>query len=165
MRSFRLTRRYSTVTSMQKYCLGRVYTRLAGVISESRVALDVCGNAIAAIWGAMTAKLQQRKAILACQQCLPMRAFGDFGLTGGCCSVRVQGSAAPAGAEEGRFVSYAEYYAERWGRGGLCPDQPLLKASRMPRLTLLAAAVQTGKHARKRAPSPLDKQLEGGCAD
>lgn len=33
--------------------------------------------------------------------------------------------------------SYAEYYALRWGRGGLCPDQPMLRADRMPRSQLL----------------------------
>lgn len=34
--------------------------------------------------------------------------------------------------------SYQEYYQERWGRRGLCLEQPLLLAGRAPRPVLLA---------------------------
>lgn len=42
-------------------------------------------------------------------------------------------AAGPPEAEEAPAVSYAEYYAERWGQSGLCPDQPLLVAAPVSR--------------------------------
>jgi hypothetical protein len=74
---------------------------------------------------------------------------------------KMQSNGALVGEQEVRTVSYAEYYAERWGRGGLCPDQPLLRARRVPRQNLLAVATHSTKQAKKRPSSPAARQLEG----
>lgn len=72
----------------------------------------------------------------------------------------------PAG--EGVTVTYGEYFARRWGRGGLSPAQPLLRVGRLPRLTLLSA-IQTSQQRRekraaegrkKRPPPPVVMQGE-----
>ncbi|GAB4816128.1 hypothetical protein N2152v2_003174 [Parachlorella kessleri] len=37
-------------------------------------------------------------------------------------------------------MSYGDYYAKRWGRGGLCAEQPLIRAGRLPRAQVKAAS-------------------------
>lgn len=57
-------------------------------------------------------------------------------------------------------MSYADYYAERWGQHGLQPGQPLLLAARVSRQQLARGLDM--RRGRKRSFA-LHQEAEGGC--
>lgn len=73
--------------------------------------------------------------------------------------------AAEAAQEKGQaeppVVSYAAYYAERWGQAALSPDQPLLVAAQVSRQQL---ARGLDLHRSRKRPYALPAcEGEGGC--
>ena len=65
-------------------------------------------------------------------------------------------------------MSYGDYYAKRWGRGGLCAEQPLIRAGRLPRTQVKAASQHGAKTAKKKQEAPRaegssapDRHMEG----